>query len=427
MKKKIVGILVCTLLIATIIPVAGKTIVDKNNVEKLSIPQTNPPQTCPIWTIQFDFDVEAASGALGNAGAEYANGFFYSTRWASNLIHEYTSSGVLSKQFSITGVSGLRDLAYCPVDGFFYGGSAAGTIWGMDFSTETLNVSLSGNFACRAIAYNDDLDAFYVSNWGDPVWVVNRSTGTIINQFNLTNTTSTYGFAYDNYCNGGGPYLWVFDQTAGGAVIYQWDLSLGSFTGVIHDVAADFPASAGIAGGLFFTTEFWPGKTTLGGLLQGTPDVMFCYELCDYLTPAICCNPINMHWIDIPPSSTVTGSFEVSNCGDPGSILTWSVYLWPVWMENPNPPVFTPSSGTIIGGDPPTTVTFTFTAPSTPLSNFVGPVVVKNTAYPTGYCNMSADLTTPKNKAVNYNFNLLSRLFERYENAFPILRQILGY
>lgn len=36
------------------------------------------------------------------------------------------------------------------------------------------------------------------------------------------------------------------------------------------------------------------------------------------------------------------------------------------------------------------------------------------------------DVTMPKNKVVNHNFNLLQRLFERFPNAFPLLRQLLG-
>ncbi len=56
-----------------------------------------------IWDVLFSFDVTAASGAAGNAGAEYANGYYYTTRWASNLIHEYDMTGALVREFSGTG------------------------------------------------------------------------------------------------------------------------------------------------------------------------------------------------------------------------------------------------------------------------------------------------------------------------------------
>jgi uncharacterized repeat protein (TIGR01451 family) len=280
MKKEIFCILVMTLLItSTAISVTGAINIDKKDVKSKvenKVILNNQP-----WTIQFSFSVGAASGALGNAGSEFINNHFYSTRWASNLLHEYTSGGVLTKQFTIPNVSGLRDLAYCPIDGYLYGGAAGGTIWGFNPTTETLEETITGNFQCRAIAYNENLDVFYVSNWGDPVWVVERSTGNVLSQFYLNTTTSTYGFAYDNVCNGGGPYLWVFDQGGSGAEIHQWDLTSGGYTGVFRDVAADFPHVTGaVAGGLFFTEDFVTNTATLGGLLQGVNDTMFCYEIC---------------------------------------------------------------------------------------------------------------------------------------------------
>ena len=36
------------------------------------------------------------------------------------------------------------------------------------------------------------------------------------------------------------------------------------------------------------------------------------------------------------------------------------------------------------------------------------------------------EISMPKNNAFNFNVNLLERLFERFPNAFPILRHVLG-
>ena len=88
-----------------------------------------------LWDLLLEFDAAALSGAAGNAGAEWDGTSFYSTRWASNLIHEYSADGTtLIREFSIPGVTGLRDLAF---DGtYFYGGAAATTIYQMDFATK---------------------------------------------------------------------------------------------------------------------------------------------------------------------------------------------------------------------------------------------------------------------------------------------------
>ena len=231
------------------------------------------------WDLLLSFDVTALSGSAGNAGAEWDGTYFYSTRWASNLIHKYNANGTsLVEQFSIPGVSGLRDLAF---DGqYMYGGAASNTIYQMDFTTKTLLGTISSPVAVRFIAYDENSDAFWVGNWNDNPTLVSRS-GTTLASFS-TGLTGQYGAAYDNMSAGGSPMLWIFDQGAGTGtpqLIYQFDISSGTATGVLHDVTLEFPNVSGIAGGLFLMSDWSTGSLTLGGLLQGTPDNMFIYQL----------------------------------------------------------------------------------------------------------------------------------------------------
>ena len=243
-----------------------------------------------MWDLQFGFDVTAATGAAGNAGAEFDGTYFYSTRWASNLIHKLDIDGNLVEEFSIPGVTGLRDLAY---DGtHFYGGSAGNTIYEMDFDTQTLIGTIYSSVGVRAIAYDSDNDAFYVSNWSDPIGLIARD-GTTISTFNC-GLSGTYGFAYDNLT--GGPYLWIYDQGAGASTpqyIHQFDLTTNMLTGISHDTTLEFPDPSGIAGGLFLTTDYVSGIVTIGGLQQGVPDQIFCYELAPYSTWVMVTNNIS--------------------------------------------------------------------------------------------------------------------------------------
>ena len=237
-----------------------------------------------IWDVQLTFDLQAATGALGNAGAEFDGTYFYSTRWASNLLHQYDMAGNLVQEFSISGVTGLRDLAF---DGtYFYGGAAGNTIYIMDFVSQTLVGTITSPEAVRHIAYNEDLDAFYVGNWTTDIYLVDRNGNTISSIPTATHTLSSmYGTAYDNLSDGG-PYLWVFHQGTSGteAHITQLDATTGAPTGVTHDVLTDLPATSPLAGGLFITTDLVSGKATIGGCAQGTPDMMMCYELTDHST-----------------------------------------------------------------------------------------------------------------------------------------------
>ena len=218
-----------------------------------------------------------ASGAAGNAGAEFDGTNYYTTRWASNLIHQYDLTGTMTLEFSIAGVTGLRDLAY---DGaFFYGGAAANTIFVMDFATQTLLGTISSPVGVRNISYDDGADGFWVGNWADPPTLIDRSGSTIATL--TTGLAGQYGAAYDGWSDGG-PYLWVFDQGTGAGfpqLVHQFDLNTLTATGFTYDVASDFPAAAGIAGGLWTGEGVVSGTVSIGGLLQGTPDNFFVYEL----------------------------------------------------------------------------------------------------------------------------------------------------
>ena len=233
-----------------------------------------------LWDLQFSFNLELASGALGNAGAEFDGTYYYTTRWASNLLHKYDMAGTLVEEFSISGVTGLRDLAF---DGtYMYGGAAANTIYMMDFNTKTLIGTIPSPVAVRNIAYDSENDAFWVGNWNTDLVLVSR-TGATLASIPATShgLAGMYGSAYDNWSDGG-PYLWVFDQGSGQGYpqyIHQINIATGTLTGVSHDVTLEFPAVSGIAGGLFTAEGIVPGKASIGGVLQGTPDMFFVYEL----------------------------------------------------------------------------------------------------------------------------------------------------
>jgi hypothetical protein len=244
--------------------------------------------TLALWDLEFSFNVTNATGAAGNAGAEFDGTYFYTTRWASNLIHKFDMSGNLVETFSIPGVTGLRDLAF---DGtYMYGGAAGNTIYQMDFNTKTLIGTISSPVLVRFIAYDEYNDAFWCGTWDSDPTLVSR-TGQNFGSFS-TGLTAQYGAAYD-WINAGGPYLWIFDQGTGtcpgSLIIYQFDIASGTPTGVQHDACVDL--TNGIAGGLFSTIDFIAGQFNIGGLMQsnsGLDDTFFLYglNLCSVAPPS---------------------------------------------------------------------------------------------------------------------------------------------
>jgi hypothetical protein len=279
------------------------------NLQKVS----QDPNLEAQWDVLANFDVTALSGAAGNAGSEWDGTYLYSTRWASNLLHKYDASGTtMIEQFSIAGVTGLRDLAF---DGtYMYGGAAANTIYQMDFVTKTLIGTIPSPQAVRYIAYDEGADAFWVGNWNTPPTLVSR-TGTTLATI-TTGLAGQYGAAYDGV-SPGGPYLWVFDQGSGAGlpqIIHQFDIATGTATGVTHDVMTDIGSgnTSAIAGGLFTMSDYATGLFTLGGLLQGTPDEMFVYELATTGPPCPVGEPTNPN----PPNGA-------TNVPITGNTATW--------------------------------------------------------------------------------------------------------
>jgi hypothetical protein len=137
--------------------------------------------------------------------------------------------------------------------------------------------------------------------------------------------------------------------------------------------------------------------------------------------PAICCDPMEMDWSNVKPGATVEGSFHVWNCGDPGSMLNWTVDSWPQWMTDGGV-VFVPTSGSEVHGGPGTQVDFTFTAPNIQNQVYSGRIKVINTDDPSDYCDMTTSLETPRNKAINTPF---LNWLQSNPNMFPMLQLLL--
>jgi len=139
--------------------------------------------------------------------------------------------------------------------------------------------------------------------------------------------------------------------------------------------------------------------------------------------PTVGCSG-SLSWTEVKPRETVSGSFTVSNIGELQSLLDWEISDWPKdWGSNW---AFTPISGDDLKpSDGPITINVSVRAPNEKNSEFEGEIKIINKENSSDFCTIDVSLATPKNKPFNFNFPLLSWLFERFPNAFPILRQLL--
>ena len=229
-----------------------------------------------LFDIQFSFPLTGA----GHYGAEFDGTYFYVTLPYCGQIWRYDAGGALVEVFSIPGVSGLKDLAF---DGtYMYGGNSANIIYEMDFDSKTLVSTITSPVTVTHIAYDESYDAFWVGGWNTDLVLLDRA-GTVLSTIPIGSAGINLitGTAYDHWSDGG-PYLWVFGEPPGGGTptyVSQIDLQTGTFTGVTHNVAADFPVASPSGGGLFAADGFVNNKATLGGVLRGSLETFFCYEL----------------------------------------------------------------------------------------------------------------------------------------------------
>ena len=123
-------------------------------------------------------------------------------------------------------------------------------------------------------------------------------------------------------------------------------------------------------------------------------------------------------WEDVNPGDIVTGSFEVGNIGELGSLLDWEVVSWPEWGEW----AFDPDSGTDLGEGEITTVSVEIVAPEDENTEFNGEILIENIEDPEDFCTIEVQLVTPV-----VHHSLFQRFLQFFENIlcqFPLLKQV---
>ncbi len=225
------------------------------------------------WDIHFSYPTYYTNG---ETGAETDGDYLYSTQWnaGNGTFFKYEMDGTYLETFTIPGCRDLRDLAYDSNDNFMFGSNATDTVWMMDFIDQEVVATILAPTEVRAIAYDDDNEALWANNWDTDITMFDLS-GNLMGSFPIGTWGSYYGFAYDNWTDGG-PYLWGFSQDGSGAVLVQIDINTGTELFSL-DV---LPVLGGteIAGGLYtMCSMVYNNKVTIGGLLQN--EMLFGLEL----------------------------------------------------------------------------------------------------------------------------------------------------
>ena len=131
----------------------------------------------------------------------------------------------------------------------------------------------------------------------------------------------------------------------------------------------------------------------------------------------------DLSWTDVKPQGTAKGNFTVRNIGEPFSLLNWEIESYPEWGTW----TFLPDEGLYLTPeDGHVTVNVSVATPEEENTEYTGTIKIINVLDPSDYCEISVSLTTPKNKAFNFNIYLLEQLFEQFLNALQILKYLVG-
>ena len=127
----------------------------------------------------------------------------------------------------------------------------------------------------------------------------------------------------------------------------------------------------------------------------------------------------SLSWTRIEPGATVTGSFQIRNIGNSSSQLKWRITDHSSWGTTW---LFTPFYGENLSpADGQVTVQVSVIAPDEKDTKFEGYIRVENMDNLNDFEEIPVSLTTP------LSIQFLVVIFQRFPNALPLLRQMMGY
>ena len=216
----------------------------------------------------------------------------------------------------------------------------------------------------------------------------------------------------------GDPHLWQ---------LYYFEYNLDPCVNLINGWVSIYSIPSGDNGWLLWMAS--PDGNSKFLRNESGTYVHYTYDVALVLTDGEPSNPDlecegDIRWEDVVPGSIITDFFQVRNNGDAGSILHWKIdeSTIPTWGTNwsftPNASILTTDMGWI-------TVDVKFEAPPEKNKEFNETIKLVNAADSGDYCEIEISIKNPRSRATFNTF--LLQLFERFPNAFPIIRQLLGF
>ena len=398
MKTKIIGILICMLLIATALPAVG-TIINDN----ITLKETTDDH--------FNL-IQQIIGSSDNSGGWSEQDKMTASDGAS--LDYFGISVSLDGDYALIGANG--DDSY---KGSAYVFKQDGIPWVQEDKLTSSDGTAGDNFG-----YSASIDGDYalIGAFGDDsnkgsAYAFKRSGTTWTQEDKLTASDGTADDYFGNSVSIDGEYALIGasndDNGRGSAYAFKR-------SGTTWTQEDKMTASGGEAHDVFGQRVSLDGDYALIGASGDDT-----YEGSAYVfkktTPDLDCLG-SLSWTDVSPGATVTGSFMVANVGDADSDLSWEIESYPTWGTW----TFVPSSGTGLTPEMGTiNIDVEVVAPDEENTDFSGEVKVVNSEDSNDYDTIPISLKTPMSHQINIHPQL-QKILERFPNAFPILRRLLA-
>jgi len=242
-----------------------------------------------LFDVQFNYNATDSipSHALGMTGIIHIGNEFWVSR-TSDTIDRFDNNGSWLESFVIPGISGITAFTW---DGtYIYACNNTDVIYRINPSTKAIVFPLMYTQAFQFIwcTYDPTTDngagGFWVGTNSGQITELDMS-GNVISfiDYMAHGISGIYGAVLDTFSTGG-RFLWVFAQLPpNNMTLARLRLTDGTPSGIFHDAKLDVGMSviSGTSKGMFISDALIPGKKTIGGVIQGTSDLIFGYELDD--------------------------------------------------------------------------------------------------------------------------------------------------
>ena len=240
-------------------------------------------------------NVDSLITSVAGYGVVWTGNYYIISIFNLNAFYKVSANwSLIAGPIAITGstlpaANGFRDMEFAR--GYLWGvaaNSASNRIYKVDTAnfSQVSVINLPAGVIPRDLAWDPVRNGFWTStnNFGGNLQCYDTNGVAIAGATIPTVAGGFYGIAYDGN-TAGGPYLWLAKDPspAGPSITALVRFNISAAPVRLDSGVITIPGTVGApnlaSGGLDFRTNLIPGKTTLIGMVQGTPDKVAIYEV----------------------------------------------------------------------------------------------------------------------------------------------------